>query len=431
MALQINALQAHELDYEISIRSMKPLGTVDQRRKILRGLLAQENANRSICQVSNPFEFDFDEKELVLSIASIKVKIVGFTGTSSDPSYKNISTRLWHVSGRLNRMNHTSDEETQRKNDLYVEILTLEGDLDAKVFPAASTPLDPNLGSVSFNANAVNQVVSKSVPVHKWGLQKFTGEGSLMAFLEKVETFRMSRGCSTDEVFASAGDLFDSQAWTWWYNHHKKGRFIDWDDLVGKLKETFLRNHYDRNLLEEIKARKQNPKEPVYLFISSMEGLFNRLTEAPSEKEVVDIIRENLMPDYVRTLALHDITAVSDLTSLCKRIENSLYVSNQYRPTTHRGNLMEPDLSRPGFSGNISSVYSSVVCWNCRKRGHINTECTAERSLYCYSCGKENFTKSNCPNCSKNVTRPGRKTNNPSVRSTKNSQKKENKKDSQ
>lgn len=221
MAYFVNALFSHELEYEILVRGIQPSGNTDDKRKILRGLLSQESANRSFAEIRNTLDFEDDHAGILDSLPTLEIKVVVFNGNKNDNKYKSLTTRFWHLSGRISRMNITSDEEEKIKQDLQLQLLLLEGEIDNKIQPATSTPVAINVGSDHFN------LPSKSVPVYKWGLAKFTEEGSLMAFLEKVETYRVSRSCTTDEVFASAGDLFDSHAWTWWHNNHSKGRFHD------------------------------------------------------------------------------------------------------------------------------------------------------------------------------------------------------------
>lgn len=399
MAVQVNALILHELDYEIKIREVEPKGNMDEKRKLLRGLLSQESANRSFAQIKNLYGFKTDKKEILESLSSIKTKIGEFSGSKNDNKYKGLATRLWHVSGRISRMNTESEEQISEKKDLKNQVIILEADLDEKVSPLTSTPLTLAPALPNFDFNSLN----KSVPVHKWGIQKFTGEGSLMAFLEKVESLRISRNCSTDELFASAGDLFDSQAWTWWHNNHIKNRFSDWSDLVQKLKETFLRDQYDKKLLDEIKSRKQNTRESVTMFISSMEGLFYRLTTVPDEQEIVDIIRENLLSDYVKFLALKDISTISELTNMCKKLENSFLATSQYKTPSFKGRFLEPDLSCPKFSGSLGvNSMGSVKCWNCLDLGHKYNECQKPKNIFCYGCGLKNVLKSKCRTCSKN-----------------------------
>lgn len=116
MSLQINALHLHEIDYEIRIRDITPKGGIEDKRKILRGLLAQESENRSFLQIKNPYDFKTDIKEITDSIENLKTKVDGFSGVKNDSKYKSLITRLWHVSGRINRVNvDDSDEETEKK----------------------------------------------------------------------------------------------------------------------------------------------------------------------------------------------------------------------------------------------------------------------------------------------------------------------------
>ena len=242
MGLQVNALHAHELDYELSIRDISPTGSMDNKRKVLRGLLSQEAANRSFNDIANPYDFVIDHKEILDSLENISKKIDSFSGNKEDSGYKLLSTRLWHLSGRINRLNTTSDEQRNIKKKVLIKLLNLESNLDEKVTPITSTPtnVSHHISSAFPNFNSNHNI---AVPVYKWGIQKFTGQGSVMAFLEKIETLRIARNCSTNELFSSASELFDSQAWTWWHNNHIKNRFCDWNDLVNKLKGTFLRDN--------------------------------------------------------------------------------------------------------------------------------------------------------------------------------------------
>lgn len=403
MAMQPNYLKVHELDYEIKIRDVVPTGNSDDKRKILRGLLSQADANRSFYTIKNPYLFATDAKEAQETLDDLLSKIQNFSGSKSDLEYKRLSSRLCHVSGRISRFVIESDEEESERQRLQMFLLSLEGELAERVAPVisieSSTPVDPN----QMNSQTHFSFSNKSTPVYKWGLKKFSGEGSIMAFLEKVESLRISRNCSKEEVFASAGDLFDGQAWTWWYNNHTKGRFEGWEDLVLELKGTFLKGHYDRNLMDEIKSRKQSSKEKVSIFISVMESLFNRLTVVPSEEIIVDIIRENLLPDYVKALALHDIKTISQLQTLCKRLEDT----PGFVTTSFRTRFMEPDLTRP-MARPQAVCAVEVKCWNCLRTGHTYSQCREPRTCFCYGCGAKGIIKPKCQACSKNVKVTGR-----------------------
>ncbi|KAL3281651.1 hypothetical protein HHI36_004857 [Cryptolaemus montrouzieri] len=67
-----------------------------------------------------------------------------------------------------------------------------------------------------------------------------------------------------------------------------------------------------------------------------MEAQFNTLTRSIPQQEIVDIILNKLLPDYVKALVLHDISTIPELTSLCKRIEDSLQLHKDYRSSPRR-----------------------------------------------------------------------------------------------
>nr|CAH7729304.1 unnamed protein product [Callosobruchus chinensis] len=127
-----------------------------------------------------------------------------------------------------------------------------------------------------------------------------------------------------------------------------------------------------------------------------MESQFNRLTSNPfTEKDMVNIIRRNLLPDYVKSLALYDILTLGQLTSFCRKLEDSFL-------TCQPGNRSDSSLGNDAYS---PAPRKPIVCWNCEKLGHSSQQCRSPRIKFCYDCGMRNVTKSTCPSCSKNVLR--------------------------
>lgn len=397
-------LRVNEIDYEISVRGIVPLGDIDSKRKILRGLLSQEKANRSFVSPTSSYGFETDHAETQTTLDDLKARINEFTGPSTSVAYKRISSRLAHVSGRIHRMVTDSPAQGELKDKLHLQLLSLEGDLEEKIRPISSTPNH----SENFDSNPLevsNVFTRKPVFPYKWNLH-FTGDGSgesLISFLEKVETLRISRGVSTEDLFLSAGDLFKSQAWIWFNTNRSK--LHSWEELITKLKDDFLPYHYDDDRLEEINHRTQGSEEKVCLYICSMESLFNRLSKKPDEITIVNKIRRNLLPRYVHQLALHDIRTVADLSSLCKKLEESHSWTERYQPPNfQKTKLLEPDLAyHPAKPIKPIKQISALSCWNCHKSGHIYNQCRAPRQIFCYGCGTRNTTKKSCTSCSKKL----------------------------
>lgn len=413
-------LKVWELNYEIKIRNVEPQGDCDEKRRTLRGLLSQESSDRSFCQLIDCFEFDIDRNEIKQTLDEIAGLVDKFNGDVTEVGYKRLVSRLFHVSGRISRIKTESDAQQSEQRKLRLQLLTLEGDFDQKIAPQTSIPHSP-ITDPTFQHF---QYSPKPILPYKWNIHfsGTTNKESVISFLEKVESMRIARSVNKDDLFKCAGDLFKSQAWTWYNNN--KNRFQSWDQLTQKLKEDFLPYNYDENLLDEIRNRTQGLNEKVSLYIMNMEGLFNRLTVKPSEKSIVDRIRRNLLPHYVSQLALLDIDTIDELVAKCKKVEESLTWSERYKPPTVNKNFsyLEPDLSCPNFYNShfdnkrnfsrpddgrkqnfsFTKQVSAVKCWNCSKDGHTHQECRRQKRIFCFGCGLEGVSKPACPKCNGN-----------------------------
>lgn len=408
--MEPNHLKVAELTYELKIRNVEPTGDVDQKRKILRGLLSQETANRSFVQSLSihPYSFQVDVKAILETIRDLKLVIENYRTSGDKVLGSRITSRLTHLSGRMQRLVSENEEDDKTKRDLQLQILELEGDFAFKEVPRTSTPTE-------LIPPPLNVTTVKSIPPCKWNVS-FNGSKeneSLISFLEKIELLRQARNVTKEELFLSACDLFTGPSWIWFTNNRNK--VANWDELVAKLKQDFLPYYYEDELLQEINNRTQGPNERVAIYIASMEGLFNRLPEKPSEKTIVNKIRRNLLPYYISRLALEEPKTVTELADLCKKLEESRTWSNRYKPPVNpKEGLLEPDLgcvasgSGVPFSNfrlsknlnksNVSAV-SNIKCWNCDKIGHTYNQCRSPRKLFCFGCGYKNTVKSRCQKC--------------------------------
>lgn len=259
--------------------------------------------------------------------------------------------------------------------------------------------------------------------VSKWNIT-FDGNSGLNQFLEKIESLSYSRGVSHAQLFRQAGDLFTGHALVW---YRMIGPSVSsWSELVTKLRQTFLPANYDLALMDEIRSRTQASNERVEIFIAIMENLFSRLSKTLDEETRVNYIIRNLQPKFQRFCALQNIASLSELISICKRLEDTeLQISKFKDPPTRTSYTLEPDLSCPPtykpsstFSKNsrpkIATLENTPVpnskptgrkmpaCWNCNSTEHLYPKCPEDLGLFCFGCGRKNVTKSRCPKCSKN-----------------------------
>lgn len=429
MSFKPNHLLADELDYELRIRGTVTERNQNDKRKILTRLLARQTPNT---ELSDPtYSFAAERNSINTSLESITTIIIDFEGSESDSCFKRISSRLIHLTERLNRLKIDGDDREiviEFKNESLATCLTLEGDLFERVeqFNKANSLNQSQVESPAHFNGASNFVPTnyvstpKSIPVYKWNI-KFNGDSrALYPFLEKVEEYSVSRGVSDEELFSSAVDLFENKAFMWYKTVRQNVR--NWGELVTLLKQRFLPPDYEEEIWEDIRLRKQGRNESVIIYIAVMETLFNRLNRIPAEVTKVKYIRHNLLPNYVNQLALVDINTMTELSNICKKLEDASFFKNKLQEGKSRKSLLEPELSyidnevlaiseqKPSFNGpkqrnksNFSpTLNSKVVCWNCKQPNHRYDSCTAKKTKFCFKCGMQNHTVATCPNCTKN-----------------------------
>lgn len=272
--------------------------------------------------------------------------------------------------------------------------------------------------------NDINPIVNRerenwySVDVSRWRLQ-FDGISSVTSFLERIEELRLSRGVSKERLLRSAPEVFTKDALLW----YRMGNFVSWDDLVEKLRAAFQPHDYEYSLWEEIRRRTQGSHERIINYVAVMENLFKKLSVLPSERDRVQIMRRNMLPNIQTQLSLQPLTSISELIQLARTIEETeLRIQKFVPPPSNLRHLVEPDLAYKKPSGsNVASVKietksqpsqssdqyngSQPTCWNCNQTGHRFKKCKEPRKIFCFRCGQSNVIASTCPKCSKNLER--------------------------
>lgn len=453
-------LLLHELNYELRIRGVTTERPHDEKRKILGRLWTKERQQcLNLMNLTDPsYDFKVERVEIESSLNSIITLVNDFEGPVTDSSYKRATSRLFHITLRIQRIKlvPTDDDYDQIlkfKNESYATTLKVEADLQDKVVEPDqignlnSTISPPNLNTSCSHMNQSIVSSPKSFPVYKLGVQ-FDGEpNKLLSFIEKVEELALSRHVSKKDLFESAAELFCGKA-TFWLRHTKP-HLSDWDSLVVKLKQDFLQSDFDDEIWQQIRSRKQGRTEPVILYISCLEALFKRISHKVAENTKIKYIRLGLHQEFRDRLALIDLDSVEKLGALCKKLEDTKIVSYSGSSSTKNISILtDPELayisdnqsfksastsdlrvannlrkkgktknvkntvnkhdvasiSRSSGNGNKSGgVQDSVVCWKCQLPNHTFRNCKARiNKIFCYKCGTPDITTKNCKVCKGN-----------------------------
>lgn len=430
----VNRLNQDELMYELRIRGMAT-GTVDQMRHALTMAIRMEKSGDSVRYPPYPFTEQEDLAAVKDKLADLQPKISSLSEPSSGNTFTKLQTKLSHVLGRIDHIPVTSTErptvltealtlmdllhqkaEDFEKNQGIPPHLSILSSPTAAANFAQSIQPSRRSSSISPNVAPSGSVGVKPVPPSKWNL-KFSGEKkstSLSAFLESVEELRVARHVTKEALLESGIDLFCGRAYQFYLAY--RNQVSSWDEFVELLREEYLSPNYNEKLFEEICKRTQGPDESIGIYIAVMTGYFNRLTCPVSEETKLKILMRNIAPFYQHQLALVDVTSISHLRELGKRLEARKEAVENYSLPSRKSAVLEPDLAyvtvetskvavdgASTSSGGVADSRSStreVICFRCNKPGHRAIGCTIARSKFCFRCKKEGVTVRTCPDCS-------------------------------
>lgn len=426
----VERLLKEELKYELLVRGLPAEGLVKELRAEVRNALRNEAEGEVYERLEYPFTVEEDLEALGNGKKAIEKLLTAFEISPARETRASIETKLVHYNNRINYGSTASDEETAAKQPLKIDFALLMSRyqyIANKSFTADTKHDSVDYADERYSVKnlpyppEIKEVSAKSTPVVKWNL-KFSGESRSMplsAFLERVTELMVARNVTKVQLFKEAVDLFDGKALVWFRANRSK--VDNWDELSALLRREFLPIDYDERLLEEIKRRTQGADENMSIYVSVMENMFSRLSEQLDEHAKLKIVLRNLVPFYQTQLGMIVVNSFEELTSYGRKIEEQKYAIETYAPPSRRKTDLETDLAylklTPVVEHEVAPVETNVTqpvygqyrgytedlrCWNCDKQGHRAGSCPNPREkIYCYRCGRPDFTTRNCPKCSR------------------------------
>ncbi|KAJ8964964.1 hypothetical protein NQ317_017107 [Molorchus minor] len=358
--MKINRLAQDELTYELTIRGIGT-GTCEQMRISLSRAIQMEKEGASVKRPPHPYSFEEDVTAITGKLKDAKTGIEAFSEGRTGNQYAKWETKLNHLLGRIEWINVSEgDEEKQRiKSEFLAKIFGLMSELDNKAKQYEIQSLTPaeisllRLEELSSGDSGDEDRHNETLPGTSRASEK---KGmSLNAFLQRVEELRVARHVSRDELFDTAVDLFKGKALIWYRAVRKEVNH--WDDLVKLLREEFQPCDYNEKLFEEIKRRTQGSDESIGIYLSIMSAMFSRLTCPVGEDVQLKIIMRNISPFYQTQLGLVDITSITQLRTLGRKLEARREAVEAFSlPSRRSTNALEPDLAYVGMASSSSTV---------------------------------------------------------------------------
>jgi len=459
--IDVDYLTQEELTYELKVRGVMETGTVREMKATLRKLLALEKEGQVL--LFSPMKLnETEELDTVANKLHELNQLITQTPADQISSItRKLNAMLTHLINRVSRVEPSQEILIQRKSKLLHQlinfwvpaeesgeagvppddVLEAEGISDSNDQPHQDTPRLHRRRLASPTQD--RRVFRTQMPVRDWGLS-FSGDKdgpSVLSFLEDIDHYRQARNASFQDLYNGAIDLFKGSALVWFKSIRR--RVQSWHEIEIHLKEEYLEEGYEDNLLREILGRAQGPDERFGTFVAIMESLFSRLPTPMTESRRVSIIINNSLPYFYGWLRQRQPQTMDDLLKEGRRIQHDKEHVERYKPPPpprqtqygsdsgysgnrrgHRSNETQvcssshsptprnssaassahspsPNPSTAESSGNTQSKRREWKCWHCAEKGHGFRACPKLRLEFCTRCGSRELSNGNCRACSR------------------------------
>lgn len=230
-------------------------------------------------------------------------------------------------------------------------------------------------------------------------------------FVFRLEHLRELYKIPWEEILVNFHYLVSGPANEWYWSRVRNGLITNWESLKIGLFSQYRAKRGNLELVRDIVERKQLPGETIDKFFQDLNTLRLRLEYPVSEFEMIRIAKGNLRRNIAEIVHAMPISSMEQLRIECLEVERR-FPRRDMRQMGNIGNKMyrvseaqvqveeNRDYENMTDSDEIAAINPLIMCWNCRKQGHLFRDCPAEvRSLFCYKCGHQNTTSPKCPNC--------------------------------
>lgn len=229
----------------------------------------------------------------------------------------------------------------------------------------------------------------------------------------------------------------------WFWVYIRKNPEASYPQIRAAMVQRFSGYDTEREVRRMIENRKQRAKEPFNDFVLDLESLNCQLTASFSERELIEIIRDNMDPMLQNATLTLPISTVEGMRQICQRFEklwaktgtrnlpgrdfrrqfpmNELDTPSEWYEQSHNYDSYPPSSNNSNLMQTSTSDYDQIhairtpklpprtseylICWNCQDLGHRYQDCSMPpQRIFCYGCGAANIIKPQCIKCQARAT---------------------------
>lgn len=442
--IQFLSLQKSELSYEVAIRGGTPGDNVQELR---RQIVKLGNVMPSEDIIESGFEFSVDVEGVKETFVKVDMNLKSLSSKYDRNLHKRTKNLLCHLYHRIQRLDPADKKSVDILESLKLKLnanfKTLE---QLKPVNESTSEFSENVTSAPLPAPPLLVTCDRSQLSDLTSI-KFDGKSCVLSFIQRMDEFILARGIPSSKILDFGTEIFTGDALHWFRS--VRATASSWEVLCELLKDVFVIPDYDYRLLDEIKARTQGETENITIYLSIMSAMFSRLFKRLSEEDQLEIIMHNIKPCYASALiAIPDLKTIKTLHSACKNYENiksrlanyhdppklspstlapefafkpkvNYIEKNKFNYSTNSNFFKEtktnPTYNKPNTSNYSKKYYVNSnnkhiyamhqndtkpkFCPRCRSDSHNLRQCTRERKIFCFKCGRNDYTFYTCPDC--------------------------------
>lgn len=265
--------------------------------------------------------------------------------------------------------------------------MTEPADRPAATAETAPKEVAPALGTME-RIKVINQI-------RKWG-HHFDGKDPI-AFLERTEELRLSYGLEANQLLLGLPELLRGDALLWYRN--LAGSWSTWSEFCSQLRAAYLPPGYQRQLRREVIGRLQRQGETFQAYNTVIRTLARR-AGGFQERELVEQVYENMLPEYQLYVPLTEGTTLAELGTKATQFEQ-IHQRMQSKAAS-KGS------ASPSAAATATAAYNrDECCWQCKQRRHTRTDCKRLPKKFCSRCGKDGVLTRDCHPPAGNASRAG------------------------
>lgn len=221
--------------------------------------------------------------------------------------------------------------------------------------------------------------------VRKWGIS-FTGESKPLEFVERLEERAEMYQIPNGNLITVMPEVLHGRALMWFRNNRKPWR--SWEEFRKDFLKFFLPPRFMENLEDEIRQRKQKPRELFKDYMLAMQDLMRHTSY--NEEQKMERIFKNALPEYLWYIRRRDFTNLAGLLEMAEDLEDIPTMPTVARDHHHR---IE---SRSSESMREVPINTATACRRCGQEGHFAAGCRNPQKLFCWECGRRGIRTIQC-----------------------------------